>query len=64
MPAAISPTITNGHAASGVSGHHFNITGLQPCAYILWLSTTVNLTSGYGLIGDATQTDHIAFCKA
>jgi hypothetical protein len=64
MPAEINPPIGAGHAASGAAGHHFNITGLQPCAYILWLETTVNLTSGSGQIGDATETDHIAFCKA
>jgi hypothetical protein len=47
---------------SPVGGHDFNISGLLPCAYILWMTTTVGLTEGWGQIGDATETDHIAFC--
>jgi hypothetical protein len=64
MPAAINPAIAGGEAASGVAGHDFDISGMQPCAYILWLTATAQLTSGYGLIGGATITDHIAFCKS
>jgi hypothetical protein len=52
-----------GGAISVAGGQDFNIAGLAPCAYIMWLAATVNLTSGYGLIGDATLYDHIAFCK-
>jgi hypothetical protein len=62
-PAPFSPAIAGGHAASGAAGHDFNITSLHPCAYILWLSASVRLTEGWGLIPDATDTDHIAFCK-
>ena len=62
-PAPFAPAIAGGQAASGAAGHDFNITALQPCAYILWLSASVKLTEGNGLIGDATDTDHIAFCK-
>jgi hypothetical protein len=64
MPAAINPPIVGGEAASGSPGHDFNISGMNPCAYILWLSATANLTSGYGLISGATIWDHIAFCKS
>jgi hypothetical protein len=64
LPAAINPAIAGGEAASGVAGHDFDISGMPPCAYILWLSATAQLTSGYGLIGGATITDHIAFCKS
>jgi hypothetical protein len=47
---------------SPAGGNDFDISGLAPCAYILWMSTTVGLTEGWGLIGDATEWDHIAFC--
>ncbi len=47
---------------SPAGGHDFDISGLKPCAYILWMSTTVGLTEGWGLISDATDSDHIAFC--
>jgi hypothetical protein len=62
-PAAFNPAIAGGQATSPAGGKVYNITALQPCAYILWLSATVNLTQGWGLIPDATDTDHIAFCK-
>ena len=64
LPASIFPAVAGGEAASGGVGHDFDISGLEPCAYILWLQATVLLTSGYGLIGDATTWDHIAFCKS
>ena len=64
LPAAINPAIAGGEAASGAAGHDFDISGLPPCAYILWLSATAQLTSGYGLISGATIRDHIAFCKS
>lgn len=47
---------------SPAGGHDFDISALHPCAYILWMSTTVGLTEGWGLIPDATEDDHIAFC--
>ena len=64
MPAAINPAIAGGEATSGPLGHDFDISGMHPCAYILWLSATAELTSGYGLISGATIWDHIAFCKS
>lgn len=64
LPAPLSPAVAGGQAASGPAGYDFDISALPPCAYILWLSATVRLTSGYGLIGDATISDHIAFCKS
>jgi hypothetical protein len=47
---------------SPAGGHNFNIGALNPCAYILWMSTTVGLTDGSGPISDATEVDYIAFC--
>lgn len=43
-------------------GTDFDISGLQPCAYILWLSTTLNLTDGLSQVYGPIE-DHIAFCK-
>jgi hypothetical protein len=58
----VNPAIdANGQSLSPAGGLAFSITGLKPCAYILWIKTTLNLTSGYGAIG-ATYEDHIAFC--
>jgi hypothetical protein len=64
LPASLSPPIVAGEADSGGAGHNFNISGLKPCAYVLWLTASVNLTRGWGLIGDATDQDFIAFCVA
>lgn len=63
LPADLSLTIVGGEAISSAAGHLFDISALQPCAYILWLEATLNLTSGWGRITDATTWDHIAFCK-
>jgi hypothetical protein len=56
-PAAL---IADVHAA-GVEPFPFN--SAPSCAFILWLESTVALTSGYGLISGATVQDWIAFCK-
>jgi hypothetical protein len=49
------------NVSSGASGTPFDMTGLPPCAYVLWLNATLNLTSGDGgLYG--TFSDLIAFC--
>ena len=64
MPTAINPPIAAGEAVSGPAGYDFDISGMNPCAYVLWLSATADLTSGYGLISGATIWDHIAFCKS
>ena len=58
----VNPAIdANGQTISGATGLLFDISTLQPCAYILWLKTALNLTSGYGALG-GTYEDHIAFC--
>jgi hypothetical protein len=63
LPPAVSPPISvNGEAKSPMGGQPFNITGLKPCAYIVWLTATLRLTSGYGAVF-GTFEDHIAFCK-
>jgi 5-hydroxyisourate hydrolase-like protein (transthyretin family) len=64
LPAQLPLVFVAGEAVSPAGGHDFNFTIQLPCAYILWLEVTVNLTSGYGLISDATTSDHIAFCKS
>jgi hypothetical protein len=63
LPANLPLAIVGGEAVSPATGHLFDISGMQPCAYILWLEATLNLTRGWGLISDATTWDHIAFCK-
>jgi hypothetical protein len=63
LPAAVNPPVVGGEAASGAAGHDFDTSALLPCAFIIWLQATAQLTSGYGLIGGATIWDHIAFCK-
>jgi hypothetical protein len=63
LPAAITPAIVGHEANSGSAGHLFDITTLNPCAYILWLTVTLRLTSGSGPISGSMEQDHIAFCK-
>lgn len=63
LPAELSLAIAGGESVSGAAGYDFDITALLPCAYILWLEATVNLTSGWGRIAGSTIWDHIAFCK-
>ena len=61
-PAVLPPIGADGQSISAPGGLAFNISGLKPCAYILWLEGTLNLTNGYTqLFG--TFEDHIAFCK-
>jgi hypothetical protein len=51
----------NTNVSSGPAGVSFDMTGLQPCAYLLWLQATLNLTDGCGgLYG--TFSDLIPFC--
>lgn len=64
LPAPISPPVATDEALSPAGGELFVLSGLDPCAYILWLSATLKLTSGFGLIPGATLFDHIAFCKS
>jgi len=63
LPADLPLVPVGGEAVSGPAGHLFDISGLLPCAYILWLEVTLNLTSGWGIIDHPTTWDHIAFCK-
>jgi len=61
-PAPVNPAISaDGQAVSPAGGHDFNIAALTPCAYIVWLEGTLNLTSGYGGVF-GTFSDHMAFC--
>lgn len=62
-PFSFAPAVVVDEAASGAVGHDFDLSTLRPCAYILWMSATVKLTEGWGLISDATDWDLIAFCK-
>lgn len=64
LPPSYVPTLVSGEAVSGSAGHHFDISALQPCAYILWMRIELNLTHGWGRIPDYRIWDHIAFCKA
>jgi hypothetical protein len=62
-PAPVNPAISAaGEAVSPAGGQDFDITGLSPCAYIVWLQATLRLTAGYGAVY-GTFSDHIAFCK-
>jgi len=61
-PAAVTPAITaDGQAVSPAGGQAFDISGLGPCAYIVWISATLRLTVGYGAVY-GTFYDHLAFC--
>ncbi|HEY0340229.1 MAG TPA: hypothetical protein VGC34_05435, partial [Steroidobacteraceae bacterium] len=55
----------NTNLASGPGGVLFDMGKLPPCAYILWLSATFNLTNGFtcGQV-NGTAYDYIAFCTA
>ena len=61
-PFVINPVA--GDEAVGGTTPQFDVSMLQPCAYIVWLQATFRLTGGYGRISNATLTDHIAFCKS
>ena len=62
LPPGVNPPIdANGQSLSPAGGTVFATAGLKPCAYILWLTATLNLTHGYGIIGGSYD-DHIAFC--
>lgn len=61
-PAPINPPISGlGEAQSPAGGEDIDISTLKPCAYVLWLATTLNLTQGYGKLGGEFD-DLIAFC--
>jgi hypothetical protein len=54
----------NTNVSSGTAGTPFDMTGLPPCGYILWLQATLNLTSGLASCGQVfgTFSDYIPFC--
>jgi hypothetical protein len=60
-PAPINPPIVSGQAQSPIGGQDIDSSTLKPCAYVLWLSTTLKLTVGYGQIPGEFD-DLIAFC--
>jgi hypothetical protein len=61
-PAGVTPAISAaGQAISPAGGQDFDISTLKPCAYVLWIVTTLNLTYGYGKIPGEFD-DLIAFC--
>jgi hypothetical protein len=61
-PPAVNPPISPiGQTISPAGGQDFNISTLKPCAYVLWISTTLNLTQGYGKLSGEFD-DLIAFC--
>ncbi|WP_228854073.1 hypothetical protein [Desulfomarina profundi] len=64
LPPSFAPVLAGGEAVSGSIGHHFDISALLPCAYIIWLRVDLNLTRGWGRISDYRIWDHIAFCTA
>lgn len=63
LPAATALSLVAGEAVSPAGGLLIDISAQAPCAYVLWLEATLNLTSGWGRIAHATTWDHIAFCK-
>jgi len=60
-PPAGTITLPVPNVSSGAAGTPFDMTGLPPCAYIMWLNATLNLTSGDGAVY-GTFSDYIAFC--
>lgn len=62
LPSTFIATIAGGEATQGSPGESFNISALDPCAYILWMRTEVNLSDGWGQINSPYQWDRIAFC--
>ncbi len=63
LPADTALALAGGEAVSAAGGLLIDISGLGPCAYVLWLEATLDLTSGWGRIPNPTLWDHVAFCK-
>lgn len=51
-------------STEAVNDFVFNTSILSPCAYVVWLTANLRLTSGYNRVPWAHITDHIAFCKS
>jgi hypothetical protein len=62
LPAPILPPVVGDQAVSPAGGELVDIDLLAKCAYILWLSVPLRLTSGSGPV-DLSPHDRIAFCK-
>jgi hypothetical protein len=62
VPASFTAPIVGGEAHAGAPGQLFDISGLNPCAYILWLRAELNLTRGWDQIPNPYLWDRIAFC--
>jgi hypothetical protein len=62
LPSTFIATIVSGEATHGLPGEEFNISGMDPCAYILWMRTEVNLSDGWGQVDHPYNWDRIAFC--
>ncbi len=62
LPADLLPGIAGGESAQGLPGHLFDISAMDPCAYILWMRATLNLSDGYGPVSNNKIWDKIAFC--
>lgn len=62
LPADLHPPVAAGEAVSPPGGHDFAFAAQKKCAYILWLTATLRLTSGFGPVSGPLR-DHVAFCK-
>jgi hypothetical protein len=62
LPAAITASVANGSATSGTGGVVVDTSMLHPCAYVMWISATLNITNGSGRPQSAFLSDYIAFC--
>jgi hypothetical protein len=62
LPSSFSPAVSGGESVSPGGGHHFDISMLDPCAYVLWMRIEMALTGGWGAIPHNRIWDHIAFC--
>lgn len=61
LPATFTPPVAGVPQISG--SQLFDTSGMQPCAYIVWLNVSLRLTTGSGRWTGAYISDHIAFCK-
>jgi hypothetical protein len=64
-PLPVMPALTilaDGDAVSGAAGLAVDITNLIPCAYVVFLNVTLNLTNGDSALYGTIQ-DFMAFCR-
>ena len=63
LPALIVPAIpADGDVVSGAAGRAVDISMLVPCAYVVFLNVTLNLTNG-DVVLNGTYQDFVAFCR-